>query len=336
MLSRFSVDPRPSVQEELNKAWAYFDPREYAERVLAARAEQWRVTVWRSPGQLAALEVLPPLADLYAVIDGPQPELRFLRRHAPALKRLTLMFDEPGVDMAELPGMANLSWLSLGVPGLVDLGFLDDLPELRSIWLPYCEEVRDFGPLKRHSRLDGLAVQGSSRLTALDQLPSLHEVTTLGLQRSSLSCGLRALVEAAPSVETLFLSGCHWLDDLGALAALPLRQLDLDKCTAVHDIEPLASAKGLAWLDLSRTRISGLAPLAGLRDLRQMHLDGCDGITDLGPLASLRSLTALSLRGATPGIDLSPLAGNRKLTVHISAGQQVRGAEALGRRLKVS
>ncbi|MFB4297436.1 leucine-rich repeat domain-containing protein [Actinomadura sp. NTSP31] len=67
-----------------------------------------------------------------------------------------------------------------------------------------------------------------------------------------------------------------------------------------------------------------------------MDLSGCRDITNLAPLASLPRLRSLDLIEAAPGLDLSPLAGNRKLIVRIAAGQEVRGAEALGRRLKVS
>jgi len=57
-------------------------------------------------------------------------------------------------------------------------------------------------------------------------------------------------------------------------------------------------------------------------------------MSDLSPLASMTSLRSLNLRGAAPGLDLTPLAGNERLRVYVKPGQEVQGAEKLGRRLR--
>lgn len=63
---------------------------------------------------------------------------------------------------------------------------------------------------------------------------------------------------------------------------------------------------------------------------------GCTAVTDLRPLAALPGLQHLRIEGIAPGTDLLPLVRNRRVTVSIAAGQDVRGGEALGRRLKIS
>ncbi len=104
----------------------------------------------------------------------------------------------------------------------------------------------------------------------------------------------------------------------------------------MEDIGPLERSTGLRRLYLSWTRISDLAPLAGLRNLAALELDGCKSVSDLSPLASVTSLRSLNLRDVAPGIDLTPLAGNKYLRVYIKPGQEVVGAEKFGRRLRTT
>ncbi|GAA2152373.1 leucine-rich repeat domain-containing protein [Actinomadura napierensis] len=92
----------------------------------------------------------------------------------------------------------------------------------------------------------------------------------------------------------------------------------------------------LEFLYLERSPVDDLTPLSGLDRLSVLYLRDCREVSDVSALASLPRLHTLDVAGAAPGLDLAPLAGNKKLTVYIVAGQEVRGGEALGRRLKVS
>ncbi|WP_157420171.1 NACHT domain-containing protein [Actinomadura kijaniata] len=335
LLAGYAADRRTSVWSELNDAWGYFDPDEFAARVLNPVPGHCLLSVVRSPARLRALTRIPPLRKLYALLDEPS-DLDFLVPHARTLNELTILCDQEGVDIGRLPPLPDLDYLVLGLPGLTDLRFLDDLPKLGMIWLPHCEEIKDFSPLLRHSRLRQLGVRNSVHLTDLASLPPLSGLLSLNLTGSRLSCGLEDVVAAAPMVEMLYLSECAWVRDLAPLRALPLRQLDIGGCAGLSDLAPLADLSGLGHLDLSGTPVRDLTPLTGLSGLFSLKLDGCPGITDLSPLARLPRLDAVWIRNLPPGTDVSPLAHNPKLTsVYIAPGQEVTGAEKLGRRLKV-
>jgi hypothetical protein len=336
ILARYAADRRRNVQMELNRAWDYFDPDEYAERVLAAMPPGGHLYVLRSPAQLAALSKASSLEGLEASLLGPI-DLNFFTAHAPSLRSLSLYYKEPGADLTALPELPKLRQLAVGVPGLADLGFLDALPQLESVWLPWCEDVEDYSPLLRFTALHTLALHGSRHLCSLGQLPPLGTVGSLALGGSRLGRGgLDLLVVAAPNVIYLYLDNCDWLDDLAPLTGLKLEDLRIYKSSSVSDLRPLSGQADLWLLDVSQTQVRDLTPLGGLTKLEILRLRGCNAVSDLRPLAGLPRLKELLIQGIAPGTDLSPLAQNQRVTVEIAAGQHVRGAEKLGRRLIIN
>ena len=94
------------------------------------------------------------------------------------------------------------------------------------------------------------------------------------------------------------------------LKRLDIRELDLDR-TSVSDLTPLASFTELQSLYLMGDSISDLAPLANLTELQWLNLAG-DNISDLAPLANLTELQWLNLVGDNIS-DLAPLANLTEL-----------------------
>ena len=264
-------------------------------------------------------------------------DLGFLAAHASSLRDLSLYYDEPGADLTALPELPKLQSLAVGLPGLADLGFLDSLPPLKTVWLTHCQDIEDYSPLLRFTGLRTLTLFSSSRLRSLRQLPPLKAVRSLGLDGSGLGRGeLDPLVGASPNVTNLYLDNCDWLDDLAPLARLELQDLRIRGSSAVSDLCPLSGRADLSFLDVSLTRVGDLTPLEGLTKLRILRLSGCHAVADLRPVAALPNLQELRIGGIAAGTDLAPLALNRRLTVYITAGQDVRGGEALGHRLRIS
>jgi hypothetical protein len=340
VLARYAADQRDVIRYELSNAWDYFDPDEYAERVLAAMPPGGGLYVNGSSAQLAALGKVPPLSELDVTLTG-QVDLSFLTAHAASLRQLYLTeeysyFEKLGVDLTALPELPRLRRLAVGTPGLADLGFLDRLPSLEMIWFTNCENISDYSPLLRFTALRTLALYDSGRLRSLRQLPPLEAVRSLSLTGSGLDHGeLDALVAAAPNVSNLYLENCNWLGGLGPLAGLKLVDLRISRSSAVSDLRPLSGQTSLSFLDVSGTRVSDLTPLEKLTKLRILRLTGCDAVTDLRPLAALPNLKELRIEGIADGADLAPLALNRLVTVHIAARQRVFGWEKFGRRLQV-
>jgi hypothetical protein len=334
VLARYASDRR--VHSELSVAWEYFDPDEYAERVLAAMPPGGHVHILYSPAQLAALSKVSALSDLEVYRARPV-DLSFLAAHSASLHSLCLYYDEPGADLTALPELPKLQSLAVGLPGLADLSFLDALPPLETVWLTHCEDIEDYSPLLRFTRLRALALFGSGRLRSLQQLPSLEAVGSLSLAGSRLGRGeLDPLVSAAPNAINLYLENCDWLDDLAPLASLELQDLRIRGSSVVSDLRPLSGQTDLWLLDVSLTSVSDLTPLKRLTKLEILRLTGCDAVADLRPVAALPNLEELRIENIAAGTDLAPLALNQRVTVYITAGQDVRGGEALGHRLKIS
>ncbi|MFI0371817.1 NACHT domain-containing protein [Actinomadura sp. 1N219] len=335
VLARYASDARPRVRRHLAKAWNYFDADEFAERVLTRFPRGDGLRLEYVPRQVSALGKVPPLAELEVTMNVIE-DFGFVAPHAETLEHLGLHSAVSMADPALLPPLLALRSLSIGFPGLSDLGFLDTLPRLKRIMLPRCQSVSDYAPLRRHGGLTTLWLISPRHLTGLSELPPLGALLTLGLEDSMIAEGLEEVREAAPGVRQLYLSRCDWVRSIRPLVDLPLFELYVTHCRSVTDFDPLASLTGLDTLNLAGTRVQELTSLRPLARLRRLFLNDCRDLTDLRPLAFLPSLRMLDLKRATPGLDLSPLAANRKLDVYISSGQDVRNAEGLGRRLKVS
>jgi hypothetical protein len=333
LLSRYAADLRPQVWEEVNDAWAYFEPNEYAQRALIEpiRADcRLKVSTF---GQFAALSGLPPISRLW--LDNViRSDLNFLDRYAKSLTELTVFAGRAIADLSAIATLSKLDFIQLNIPEMSNIDFLELVPPLRVIWLLRCEDIVDYSPLSRHTSLRLLSLNGAQALMGLDLLPLLQSVTSLDISKSRLDCGLEALALAAPRLRWLHVRGCSWVDDLSPLSRLPLDTLSIRHCSTVEDVSPLGSLHRLTHLFLSGTRIDNIGPLTGLRRLEVLDLEGCVGVFDISPLAAVSSLRSLNLRDVAPGIDLTPLAGNKRIRVYIKPGQEVRGTEKLGRRLR--
>lgn len=112
VLARYGTDPRRRVQQELIRAWEYFDPQEYARRVLAdSPLDDGKLT-------LTSRAVLPGVGYL---------------RH---LRELTLDVDDEHItDLTWLRDVPHLHDLHLNAPSLGDLNGLADHSELQRLWV---------------------------------------------------------------------------------------------------------------------------------------------------------------------------------------------------------
>ncbi|WP_433085906.1 NACHT domain-containing protein [Dactylosporangium sp. CA-052675] len=327
LLARYAADPRPGVQYELARVWEYFDPHEYAERVLAgAPLPGGALTVtnpnllpavhrlatlralsvkFATPVDLGCLDGVPHLAEV-SFDQGVSGDLTPLAGH-PHLRRLDGYFDERAADPAPVTALTELEFLNLWLlTGLTTLDFVRGLGRLTKLELGYLDGVRDLSPVAAHPQLTTLQVHRwpSRDVSLFARLPRLE---LLGFYDSlEPSGGIHALAEAVPQVRSLWLNGCGWLRDLSPLAELSgLRDLAVTGAPDV-DVSPFAGRPGLESLVLGYTTEVDLRAAAAIPSLRRITLGDV----------------------ATP-IDLSPLAGRRLLVV-LARPQEVRGSEDLG------
>ena len=186
LLSRYATDKHWRAHGELNAAWDYFDPDEYAQLVLA-KVPGYRGLTVRTAGQLAALHRLRPVS-LLTFDNVVISDLGFLTEHAERLGVLSIFSREPVADLSALASLPKLRFLQLIFPELTSIDFVAALPPMQRIWLSQCGEVADYTALARHASLEELGLDGCEQLTSIEMLP-------LGQPRDSqsqrISTGLR-------------------------------------------------------------------------------------------------------------------------------------------------
>ncbi|WP_017573478.1 NACHT domain-containing protein [Nocardiopsis halotolerans] len=355
LLTGYRQDDRPRVQHGLQRDWAYFDPGEYARRVLDdAPLRDGRLLV-EAPNQLDALARLgglrrlrqlwvhvPDLEDLsflaglpplygISLMRNQATDLGPLRHHAGTLREFHTNFDRE-VDPEVFTGFREMRELSVGFTGLDDISFISRMPQLDELWLRCLDDVTDFDPLMSQRQLVQLWLIDCQNLASVEQLPLTGQIAGLGLLNPRLDGGLVEVVARAPGITTLNLSDCPWVTDLEPLSALQLRELYIRDLPRVQDLSPLSLQHELQRLDLRGLLVEDLASLGEL-ELSELYLDGCKNLSSLTPLAANSHLRSLWLVDARPGLDLMPVADNANLTIRIRAGQDVRNRDAVKGRI---
>jgi hypothetical protein len=356
-LARYASDPRGKVQDELVKAWSYFDPHEYARHVLAdAPLRQGRLTIddpallpgVRHLRNLRALRVdLPENADLSCLSGAPAlTRLYAQRTTAGAFPLLAEHTSLREVDLYDMEGSVDDPTPLLALPHLrkfgvyggqfvSDLGFLTRLPQLSELGLPMLG-VEDFTPLHSQPALDYLYLFDCTNLKNIATLGPLTSLRSLSLGGAPLRDGsIREIVTAWPQLKFLQLINADWLTDLTPVTVLPLNVLSIPGCHGVTDITPVTRLPHLRSLYLSGVEFPDLHPLSVLTKLEVLNLGDIARILDLGPLAGLPSLRQLYLGDVPEDTSLAPLAKMRNITISLNEGQRIQGIEKLHQSTRI-
>ncbi|MEU8020992.1 NACHT domain-containing protein [Micromonospora haikouensis] len=315
-LARFAADPRPRVQRELITAWEYFDPHEYAERVLAdAPLDNGEATI-RSASLPPALPRLRHLTGTtyssFQVID-----LELLA-DAPHLVSLSVNSGFTG-SLEHLAKHTDLSFVQLFAGGRqMELRVFATLPNLAYLYLYGLAADQDLSALAGLSKLTTLGISGAPATREL--FASLPSLTELSISPES-TWGVD-LLAPLPHLAELTLAGAAepaggFSHLMGQLSQLGLTHLGLWQCQWVTDIQLLSQFPSLTSLDIEGTSVTDLTPLSGLARLRWLRIGDTEHVPDLTPLVGLPELKNLWITAPAPGIDLTPLSGKRT-TVHLS------------------
>ncbi|MEU5263810.1 NACHT domain-containing protein [Amycolatopsis sp. NPDC021455] len=339
VLEKFSRDPRPAVQKELIAAWSYFDPDEYAARVLADApllgGHLWvddqvllpAVPRLRHLNNLSIdlrdftdLEVLPRLPYLrLAQLAGDFEDLAPLAR-CTELETL-LLAPRGAVDPRGLSGFPNLQQLFFypGVASLTDLGFFRSMASLSSLGLERLEEVEDFSPLGDLRNLTGLSLYRYSDGVDFGFLRNLTDLRFMDFGRTvegaglGIRGGLCQLAVDAPGIRRL-----------GFLDVQPLAEL-----------EHIARFSALEELSIRYCQVEDFTPLTTVGSLRVLATTTPIDPGQLAQIARITQLTTLDILSSHQdrrNIDLAGL-GDVRLTVRAYGGEhRIVGA---GPRIKV-
>jgi len=351
-LARYATDPRPEVQDELVNGWSYFDPREYARHVLAdAPLHHGRLDIY-DPELLPAVTLLRNLGTLRVVLPGGVdldclqglPALTELRANRASAASLPALAEHPELraifaylngtvaDVSPFLALPRLRLLNVFperfLPGL---DFIRELPPLTQLGLKGLEDA-DISALTSQPYLQSLHLFDCPGLTSVQMLRHLTGLRELGLGRAGLGAdGLARIAEEFPRLRLLHLGDSEWVTDLAPVAALDLKNFQAFGCPRLRDIEPIAHLAKLTYLFIFDTAVSDLAPVAGLKRLREIGLGGRAERMNLAPISGLPSLRYLRLLDVPEDTDLAPLARMRNLKITMYEGQQIQGIEHLHR-----
>ncbi|MFI5864816.1 NACHT domain-containing protein [Streptomyces sp. NPDC051546] len=259
-LEDWAGDSRPVVQMQIAMEWEYFDPHAYAGRVLQRLPLE---TVWLSlnhPTQwqpllslpaarrvavqypwtrgLAAMAELGELDLLWVPNLRADNDLSALRQR-PELTSLSVWGNVPLRDIGPVRDLPLLTSLQLQQwSSFPDLEQLPELPDLRGLGVGVLEEGTDLGPLTRRTDLDWLLVQGEGVPCGFESLGALARLYNLHLARFDLRAWPATLRSVPPRLRFLHLNGCVVPDDLGALAVLGAREIQLYNCRTADGRPP--------------------------------------------------------------------------------------------------
>ncbi|GAA4606934.1 hypothetical protein BJY16_006075 [Actinoplanes octamycinicus] len=314
-LARYRRDARPGVQKQLVSAWEFFDPGDYADRVLADAPLDHGAVRISSPSLLPALSRLRQLT--HTRFWSEQILDLELFADTPHLDQLSLGTGFTG-SLDQLAGHTDLDMLQLGARGTpLDLAPLATLTSLTSLYLLRLTAGQQLTALTGLSNLSRLAAMGCAGVDKLlDNFPGLTQ-----LQMAPPSSWRPDRLAGLTRLWSLVLSGAA--SPLGGLPGLVDRlgprlvRLSLWQCRWVTDLEPLTRLPALRTLEIDSTAVADLSPLARLTGLAWLYLGDTEHVLDLTPLSKLPALRDLWITSPAPGLDLTPLRGKRT-EVHLS------------------
>jgi Leucine-rich repeat (LRR) protein len=245
--------------------------------------------------ELSELRGMP--LEILSVAGLPITSLEALR--GMPLRRLDCCGCEKLADLSPLITLPNLETLNLPAQG-ADLALLQKLRKLQR--LGRADLGNSLAALENVPTVAAFLVTHGQQLALESKLaPRLNNLRQSLRQRGVPEEKIAAVVLSGDGFMDLDFTGMP-LDNLGALAGLPVRRLIIKSTTVsdlnalrggslttldasdtpIKDLSPLAACPSLAVLDVSRTVITDIRPLAGLK-LDRLILSQT-GVQDLSPL----------------------------------------------------
>jgi hypothetical protein len=331
ILANYAHDPRRPVQRQLLSAWEYFDPHEYARRVLADAALDDGGAWITNPALLPAAAHLRHLDNLAVAFHEPAdltdlesvPALQRLLLFGSTTTDLSVLRDKTGLwdlrinnehvmtDPRQLVAVPQLKWLMFNHHRrITSLDFLESLTNLVMLVVDSVAGIRDFSALDHLPELVELALIGVTEQN-LSKIPRLHELRLLCLPRAVAPLGgLAALAAAAPQLSHLEINHNDW----------------------VRDLAPLKSMPNLVTVCLRGTLVGDLRPLADMPHLRYIDLVDCPLVNDLSPLAELPHLRRVWVRELAPDTQLGRFEPRRTRRTRQESADMHRLSRGLNRQ----
>lgn len=317
-----------AVRDEVERAWAKFEPEEYAARVLKQTQQSYlRID---DPGLIVGLKHLKlstlhcDFAHGYGYVDylADQPELEHLIVRDRLLRDLS--------EVAEHPKLTSLTITrNTESVNIAPIGRCESLRSLNLNWAAI-EDVEQLGEIGQIQELDV-----ESPVMPSHVLP--HLAKGVRLKRFGLWQAIAARLDDLLTVPQLSELGFLLLGDAWRLESIAGIDRWANTMTGVYlqaeklsDVTLLARLPKLTFANLKGTPVDSLEFTRNLTDLERLHIGGSNVVPHLAPLRDRQSLRYLHIWGSGP-VDLSGLAGATDLEVFIDNGRRrpVFGKERL-------
>ncbi|MFG2583153.1 NACHT domain-containing protein [Streptomyces malaysiensis] len=291
LLAAYAEAGHAEAEKELADVWEYFDPEEYARRVLAKCSLEDVTLTLSHPSQWPSAR-----------------ELRSMRKiwiNHPLTEGLAALADFPG-----------LSWLSISqLRSHNDLSPLTAHPQLTVLSIVGDIALEDASPLGALTHLEELQLTHWAALPPIADIPLPEKLTSLGLGALPHNPDL-SFLHQLPPVQKLNLEGSGsplHLADLSAPSGL--RWLRLSGFDLSEGFPVLSASVRVQELNFYRCAFpADIGALNGIDSLRSVFFGECRG-PDPGPL----DLSPLAGRTAPT-----------RLTIEVGTTQTVTGTEQLG------
>jgi len=270
LLTEYARDPRRHVQREAIDAWRYFDPEQYARRVLADAQlidTFYQITI----DFPAAAEYLGLLRNLKRCRVDIDDQSESVRRAVSATSRLNLealsVFSVQQPDLTELSRMRSLKNLHLDLDGRPSrLDCLSALSDLTYLALTGARSVESFEFLSSLTSLDELSLFGvpvARWFTSAAKLPRLETLrltiyddddliligqSSLRMHITAYNINIQWHRLLTLQVNQLILCDCTGIDLNFVVRLTSLKQLHLYRLKSV-DLSPLADSNILIFVD---------------------------------------------------------------------------------------
>lgn len=226
--------------------------------------------------------------------------------------------------------------------------YTDDLWDIETFELP--EDVSSFADLKHLRFVKELTVNGGPS-GQLDFISNMPHLTSLKIQRVSISTEELQLIGACTELTELTLSDCMLTTTEGLQTLTKLVDIDLSNNAirnlsglssmknlvtanlhrnAINDLTALQACTSLTKLDISYNTISAITPISNLSSLTDLNA-ASNSISNLISFENLTNLKKLNLDSNGIG-DISPLLSNTGLEeLHLSGNEltTIAGIESL-------
>ena len=188
----------------------------------------------------------------------------------PNVKELTIEAGVSCINYYSIKDMKSLEILLLGNNCLTDIGFLEDLPNLRRLAVPH-NHIRNGDPISFLSKLEFLNIEDN-------EFSDISFVMKLNNLRDLIINDNKDIYDITPLSNLILLEGLYMsntsVTDISTIKCLTnLSELDISEL-GINDLSPLSALENLVWLDARNNCITDASPLCTLKKLELIYLDG--------------------------------------------------------------